>query len=65
MRTITARPKVATAGATQKIITNQSRVGTNTRCITGQATPFATRQKQANPIHETAMAGMKAVSSLA
>ena len=64
-RTITARPSVATAGATHRIITSHSCVGTKMRCITGQATPLATRQKQRNPIHDTAMAGMNAVSSLA
>ena len=64
-RTITASPSVATAGPTQRIITSHRRVGTKTRCITGQATPLATMQKHRNPIHDTAMAGMKAVSSLA
>ena len=64
-RTITARPSAATAGATQRIITNHSRVGTKIRCSTGHATAFDTTQKHTKPTQDTTMAGMKAVSSLA
>ena len=62
---MTARPSVATAGATQRIITTQSEVGTKIRCMTGQATAFDTRRSTAKPTHDMAIAGRKAVSSLA
>ena len=41
-RTMAPRPKAATAGVTQKMSRSHCRVGTNTRCMTGQATVLAT-----------------------
>ena len=59
------RPSAATAGATQRIITTHRRVGTKTRCITGQAIVFVTIAKHKNPSHDTTTAGTNAPSSLA
>ena len=62
---MTARPSAATAGAIHRISTSHSGVGTKTRWSTGHATAFATTLKHRKPTHDTTMAGMNAVSSLA
>ena len=58
-------PSVATAGATQRIITPTA--GSARRSGASPATPttLATTAKATNPIHDTAMAGRNAPSSLA
>ena len=56
-RTITERPRAATAGPTQKIMTAHKRVGMKTRCITGHATVLETMAKHRKPIHDTSTAG--------
>src|SRR5207247_138551 len=64
-RTITPRPSVATAGATQKMTTTHSLVGTMRWWATGQAVTFTTTAKQAKPIQEIITAGTKAPNTLA
>jgi len=64
-RTITPRPRAATAGASQKMTSIQVLVGMKIRPITGQHTTLDTTQNTAKPIQATAVLGMKVLNSLA
>src|SRR2546423_1220009 len=64
-RTMTPIPSAATAGATQKMTTAHSRVGTMIRWVTGHAAMFVVNANATKPTHDTATAGRNAPSTLA